>query len=165
MRLLNKSSAKLYAGIVVAGLIATGCTSADPEKQKPIQRQSELLRLPVAAGEDAISSEVVPVDIQAPCLPPIMGGLRRYADVGWVSPRFFLVAGNGGPGYTFQPLLRAAPAFAPYSGRRGQRARQTRCGMSAGSVGSGSRTATSAAPLSICQTRASGVWLRGPCHS
>jgi hypothetical protein len=111
MRPLNTSAAKLYAGMVVAGLIATGCTSADSEKRKPIQRQSELLRLPVAAGEDAISSDVVAVDIQAPCLPPIIGGLGRYADVGWVSPQFFLVAGNGGPGYTFQPLPSGRSRF------------------------------------------------------
>jgi hypothetical protein len=111
MRPLNISAAKLYVGMVVAGLIATGCTSADPGMQKPIQRQSELLRLPVAAGEDAISSDVVPVDIQAPCLPPIMGGRGRYTDVGWVSPQFFLVAGNGGPGYTFQPLPSGRSRF------------------------------------------------------
>jgi hypothetical protein len=104
MPTLNTSTAKVYAGMIVAGLITIACTSADRMKQKPIQHQSELLHLPVAAGEDVISPDVVPVDIRAPCLPPILGGLGRYADVGWVSPRFFLVAGNGGPGYTFQLL-------------------------------------------------------------
>jgi hypothetical protein len=70
------------------------------------QRADELLILSVQPDEVAMADRLVPVSLREPtCVVPIIQGIGRFADVGWVSPRFFLVrATDDDPGYRFLPL-------------------------------------------------------------
>jgi hypothetical protein len=69
------------------------------------QVQRELITLDVAPGEVVMAAKPAPVNIESPCGPPVIQGIGRYADVGFVSPRFFLVpARSGEPSYHFQSL-------------------------------------------------------------
>jgi len=84
--------------VALTALVAAACSSmgteADNSARRGIDRvgQTELIDLPMAPGEVVMADRPAPVDIHAPCLTPVIQGIGRYADVGFVTPRFFAVA-------------------------------------------------------------------------
>jgi hypothetical protein len=88
-----------------ATLAACESTPGADERHPRGTLQTELLVLPVADGEVVMANRQAPVDIESPCIVPVIQGIGRYADVGWVSPRFFAVSSPNAPhGYQLDEL-------------------------------------------------------------
>lgn len=93
----------LTAALFLVGFMTSACNYRVRHQSDSIQ--TELLTLEVAPGEVVMADRPAPVDIESPCMPPVIQGIGRYADVGWVGPRFFLVPGASNEhGYQFEAL-------------------------------------------------------------
>lgn len=98
-----KNFRALTGVLFILGVVTSACNSGTGNQSDRVQ--TELLTLEVAAGEVVMADRPAPVDIDSPCSVPVFQGIGRYADVGWVAPRFFQVPmTTGGPGYVFETL-------------------------------------------------------------
>jgi len=98
-----KNFRALTAGLFILGVVTSACNSGTSTQSDDVQR--ELLTLEVAPGEVVMADRPAPVDTESPCSVPVFQGIGRFADVGWVAPRFFQAAiTTGGPGYEIKTL-------------------------------------------------------------